>query len=184
MKPPKVVFACQECGAQSPKWMGKCVECGAWNSLVEERVSQESPAGAAVGNRYAQFGASASAKLYSEVETANAVRLSSGIGEFDRVLGGGIVPGSLVLLGGEPGIGKSTLLLQAAAHFAAEVGPVLYASGEESEHQIKSRGDRLGVGDAPIYLLAETCIERILEEIARLKPSLVIVDSVQTVWSS
>ena len=100
------------------------------------------------------------------------------------MLGGGIVPGSLVLLGGEPGIGKSTLLLQAAAHFARDVGPVLYASGEESEHQIKSRGDRLGVGAAPLYLLSETCIERILEEMARLKPSLVIIDSVQTVWSS
>ena len=123
------------------------------------------------------------AKLYAEVDTTNAVRLSSGIGEFDRVLGGGIVPGSLVLLGGEPGIGKSTLLLQAAAHFAREVGPVLYASGEESEHQIKSRGDRLGVGAAPLYLLSETCIERILEEIARLKPSLVIIDSIQTVFS-
>src|SRR3954468_14350027 len=183
MKPPKVVFVCQECGSQAPKWAGRCNDCGAWNSLVEERVSQEPTTVAAAGNRYAQLGAAGSAKLYADVETANAVRLSSGIGEFDRVLGGGIVPGSLVLLGGEPGIGKSTLLLQAAAHFAAEVGPVLYASGEESEHQIKSRGDRLGVGDAPIYLLAETCIERILEEIARLKPSLVIIDSIQTVFS-
>ena len=179
----KVVFVCQECGAQSPKWMGRCTECGAWNSLVEERVG-ESPAPAATGtNRYAQLGAGASAKLYADVDIAHAERLSTGIGEFDRVLGGGVVPGSLVLLGGEPGIGKSTLLLQAAAHFAREVGPVLYASGEESEHQIKSRGDRLGVGDTPLYLLSETCIERILEEIARLKPSLVIVDSVQTVFS-
>jgi DNA repair protein RadA/Sms len=118
------------------------------------------------------------------VETARAVRLSTGIDELDRVLGGGVVPGSLVLLGGEPGIGKSTLLLQAAGHFARAVGPVLYASGEESEHQVKSRGDRLGLGAAPLYLLAETCLERILEEVARLKPSLVIVDSVQTVWSS
>ena len=171
MKPPKVVFVCQECGAQSPKWMGKCVDCGAWNSFVEERLAAESSsAGSASTNRYAQFGGSSSAKLYADVETADANRLSSGIGEFDRVLGGGIVPGSLVLLGGEPGIGKSTLLLQAAAHFATGVGPVLYASGEESEHQIKSRGDRLGIGSAPLYLLAETCIERILEEIARLKP--------------
>src|SRR6185312_6389747 len=169
MKPPKVVFVCQECGAQSPKWMGKCVECGAWNSLVEERVAIETPAGGATGNRYTQFGASSSAKLYAEVETANALRLSSGIGEFDRVLGGGIVPGSLVLLGGEPGIGKSTLLLQAAAHFAHKVGPVLYSSGEESEHQIKSRGERLAVGAAPLYLLAETCLERILDEMARIK---------------
>ncbi len=183
MKPPKVVFVCQECGAQAPKWAGRCNECGAWNSMVEERVSQEPTAVAAAGNRYAQLGAAGSAKLYAEVETTNATRLSSGINEFDRVLGGGIVPGSLVLLGGEPGIGKSTLLLQAAAHFANSVGPVLYASGEESEHQIKSRGDRLGVGAAPLYLLSETCIERILEEIARLKPALVIVDSVQTVFS-
>jgi DNA repair protein RadA/Sms len=183
MKPPKLVFVCQECGAQSPKWMGKCVECGAWNSFVEERPAPEAAPGTAVNNRYSQFSTSTTAKLYAEVETANAVRLSSGIGEFDRVLGGGVVPGSLVLLGGEPGIGKSTLLLQAAAHFAANVGPVLYASGEESEHQIKSRGDRLGVGAAPLYLLSETCIERILEEIARLKPALVIIDSVQTVFS-
>jgi DNA repair protein RadA/Sms len=183
VKPPKVVFVCQECGAQSPKWMGKCVECGAWNSFVEERPAAEVAPGTAGNNRYSQFSTSTTAKLYAEVETANAVRLSSGIGEFDRVLGGGVVPGSLVLLGGEPGIGKSTLLLQAAAHFAANVGPVLYASGEESEHQIKSRGDRLGVGAAPLYLLSETCIERILEEIARLKPALVIIDSVQTVFS-
>jgi DNA repair protein RadA/Sms len=182
MKSPKAVFVCQECGAQAPKWMGRCTECGAWNSLVEERVAE--PAAATGTSRYAQFAPTSSAKLYAEVETAHGVRLSTGIEEFDRVLGGGVVPGSLVLLGGEPGIGKSTLLLQAAAHFAREVGPVLYASGEESEHQIKSRGDRLGVGAAPLYLLSETCIERILEEIARLKPSLVIIDSVQTVWSS
>jgi len=187
VKPPKVVFVCQECGAQSPKWMGKCVECGAWNSFVEERAASPDEFGSAsvgkAANRYAQFSTAGAAKLYAEVETTNAERLSSGIGEFDRVLGGGVVPGSLVLLGGEPGIGKSTLLLQAAAHFAANVGPVLYASGEESEHQIKSRGDRLGVGAAPLYLLSETCIERILEEIARLKPALVVIDSVQTVFS-
>ena len=183
MKTPKAVFVCQECGAQSPKWMGRCNECGAWNSLVEERVADAAPA-AAGNSRYAQFSTTSSAKLYAEVETSQGVRLSTGIDEFDRVLGGGVVPGSLVLLGGEPGIGKSTLLLQAAAHFAREIGPVLYASGEESEHQIKSRGDRLGVGAAPLYLLSETCIERILEEVARLKPALVIVDSVQTVWSS
>src|SRR5689334_10051712 len=183
MKPPKVVFVCQECGAQAPKWGGRCSDCGAWNSMVEERVAQEPVAAAAAGNRYAQLGASGAAKLYADVEITNAARLSSGINEFDRVLGGGVVPGSLVLLGSEPGIGKSTLLLQAAAHFAHEVGPVLYASDEESEHQIKSRGDRLGVGEAPLYLLSETCIERILEEIARLKPALVVVDSIQTVFS-
>jgi DNA repair protein RadA/Sms len=120
---------------------------------------------------------------YADIEASTTERLSSGIGEFDRVLGGGIVPGSLVLLGGEPGIGKSTLLLQAAARFAETVGPVLYASGEESEHQIKARGDRLGIGQAPLFLLAETCLERILEEVGRVQPRLLIVDSVQTVFS-
>ena len=191
MKAPKTVFVCQECGAQAPKWQGKCDDCGAWNSFVEERPAPGlAPGVAAPPNRYMHVGAGGTAQLYSEVETAAARRLSSGIGEFDRVLGGGIVPGSLVLLGGEPGIGKSTLLLQAAGLFATQMGalsppggPVLYASGEESEHQIKSRGDRLGVGNAPLYLLAETCIERILEEMARLRPSLVIVDSIQTVFS-
>src|SRR5438093_11173189 len=117
MKPPKVVFVCQECGAQSPKWLGRCAECGAWNSLVEERAA-ETASSAPAANRYAQFSSTGAAKLYAEVETSTGVRLSTGIDEFDRVLGGGVVPGSLVLLGGEPGIGKSTLLLQAAAHFA------------------------------------------------------------------
>jgi DNA repair protein RadA/Sms len=128
-------------------------------------------------------GGAGGARLYSDIEIAQHARLSTGIDEFDRVLGGGIVPGSLVLLGGEPGIGKSTLLLQAAANMARAIGPVLYSSGEESEHQVKSRGERLGVGESPLYLLAETCLERILEEIARIKPALVIVDSIQTVFS-
>src|SRR6187402_3296484 len=178
MKPPRTVFVCQSCGAQSQKWLGRCSDCGEWNSFVEERpLAGPEPRGAvaALGGKGAQ--------PYATVDTVAAERLGTGIGEFDRVLGGGIVPGSLVLLGGEPGIGKSTLLLQAAAHFARSVGPVLYASGEESEHQIKSRGDRLGIDDAPLYLLAETCIERILEEVGRVKPSLIIVDSVQTVFS-
>src|SRR4026209_1464131 len=179
-KPPKTVFVCQECGSQSPKWLGRCADCGAWNAFVEERPQPQDAASAP--NRYAGA-APASARLYADIQMEQNERLSTGIGEFDRVLGGGVVPGSLVLLGGEPGIGKSTLLLQAAGHFAREVGPVLYASGEESEHQIKSRGDRLGVGEAPLYLLSETCIERILEEIARLRPLLVIIDSIQTVFS-
>ncbi len=183
MSKPKTVFVCQGCGAQSPKWLGRCVECGAWSSLVEEHAerSADGPA-ATAGHRYA-VRASSTAQLYADISIEHHARLSTGIGEFDRVLGGGVVPGSLVLLGGEPGIGKSTLLLQAAANMARTIGPVLYSSGEESEHQIKARGQRLGVAEAPLYLLAETCLERILEEIARLKPSLVIVDSIQTVYS-
>ena len=185
----KTVYSCQECGAQSQKWLGRCPECEAWNSLVEERpVPATAGAGAAsasAGSRYALAG-TAGPRLYEDIDTVISARLTTGIDEFDRVLGGGVVPGSLVLIGGEPGIGKSTLLLQAAAHFAHTTGTVLYSSGEESEHQIKSRGERLGgleKATAPLYLLAETCLERILEEIARLRPSLIIVDSVQTVFS-
>jgi DNA repair protein RadA/Sms len=180
------VFSCQECGAQSSKWLGRCAECGAWNSLVEERpvpaLAGGGAAAASAGSRYS-LAATAGPRLYEEINTVVSERLSTGIGEFDRVLGGGVVPGSLVLIGGEPGIGKSTLLLQAAAYFANTTGPVLYSSGEESEHQIKSRGERLGVERAPLYLLAETCLERILEEIGRLRPALIIVDSIQTVFS-
>src|SRR5471030_733365 len=182
-KKPTTVFVCQECGSQSPKWLGRCGDCGAWNSLVEERPQVEVAGGAAGPHRYALAGANGAAQLYADLAIENFARLTTGIDEFDRVLGGGVVPGSLILLGGEPGIGKSTLLLQAAANMANTTGPVLYSSGEESEHQIKSRGQRLGVEKAPLYLLAETCLERILEEIARLRPSLVIVDSVQTVFS-
>ena len=178
MKPTKPVFVCAECGAQAPKWLGRCPDCGAWNSFIEEKAAPRLPEsrGVALGGN--------SARLYDDVELVVGERIPTGISEFDRVLGGGIVPGSLVLLGGEPGIGKSTLLLQAAAHFAAHVGPVLYCSGEESEHQIKMRGERLGVGRAPLYLLAETCVERVIDEAARLKPALLIVDSIQTVFST
>ena len=180
MKAPKSVFACTECGTQSPKWLGRCPGCNAWNSFVEDRAQ---PAAGPDRRSAASSLGGGGSKLYEDVEVTVGERIATGISEFDRVLGGGIVPGSLVLLGGEPGIGKSTLLLQAAAHFAAHVGPVLYCSGEESEHQIKMRGERLGVGRAPLYLLAETCVERLVEEVGRVKPSLLIVDSIQTVFS-
>ncbi|MBK9241793.1 MAG: DNA repair protein RadA [Acidobacteria bacterium] len=177
----KSVFACQSCGAQAPKWLGRCSDCGAWNSFVEETV--EKPGKVTERKGAAEPLGGGKATRYADVDAVVSTRFSSGISEFDRVLGGGIVPGSLVLLGGEPGIGKSTLLLQAAAAFARDTGPVLYASGEESEHQVKMRGERLGVGDAPLFLLAETCIERILEEVDRVRPALLIVDSIQTVFS-
>jgi DNA repair protein RadA/Sms len=155
-KAPKVVFVCQECGSQSPKWLGRCGDCGAWNSIVEERApSQDAAAGAAAGvHRYALAGAAGAARLYADIEIEPHARLTTGIDEFDRVLAN-----------------------------MARSGAVLYSSGEESEHQIKSRGERLAVGSAPLYLLAETCLERILEEIARIRPALVIVDSVQTIFS-
>jgi DNA repair protein RadA/Sms len=180
MSPSKSLFVCAACGSQSPKWLGRCPDCGEWNTFAEEAVVQ--PGRGTTRSTVAALGGSG-AKLYAEVDSTVAERLGSGSTELDRVLGGGLVPGSLVLLGGAPGIGKSTLLLQAAAHFAEHEGPVLYGSGEESEHQIKLRGERLGVGEAPLYLLAETCVERLIEEVDRVKPSLVIVDSIQTVFS-
>jgi DNA repair protein RadA/Sms len=179
MKAPKSTYVCQACASQSQKWLGRCPDCGGWNTFVEEFVVE--PAASARGTVPA-LGAGG-VRLYADVDTVVAARYSSGISEFDRVLGGGVVPGSLVLLGGEPGIGKSTLLLQAAAHFARTIGPVLYCSGEESEHQIKMRGDRLSVDAGPLYLLAETCLERLIEAVDRLKPALLIVDSIQTVFS-
>lgn len=181
MKTAKNIFVCQSCGAEARKWLGQCPDCGGWNSMVEEQVRPVSDVAETV--RYGLATEPSSAQLIDEIETTTANRLTSGIGEFDRVLGGGIVPGSLVLLGGEPGIGKSTLLIQAAASVARNLGPVLYASGEESEQQIKMRGDRLGLSDAPLYLLAETCLERILEEVERIKPILLVVDSIQTIFS-
>lgn len=181
MKPARTVFVCRACGARVSKWMGWCSDCGERNTLEEEPDRPASDDGGA--GRYELASGSGAARLYAEIEANDAARLASGFDEFDRVLGGGIVPGSAVLLGGEPGIGKSTLLLQAAASVARTLGPVLYASGEESEHQIKLRGDRLGLGDAPLYLFAETCVERILEEADRVKPVVLVVDSIQTVFT-
>ncbi len=150
--------------------------------MVEEQV--RSTVDETTEQRYGLSATESSpAQLLADVDLSDTARLTTGFDEFDRVLGGGIVPGSMVLLGGEPGIGKSTLLLQAAARVARLIGPVLYASGEESEHQVKSRADRLKIGDAPLYLLAETCLERILDEVKRLNPALLIVDSIQTVFS-
>jgi DNA repair protein RadA/Sms len=173
----KTVFVCQACGLESSKWLGRCPECGEWNSLVEERqavVGAASPGVRETGAR---------PKPFDLVDASEAERLPSGIGEFDRVLGGGIVPGSMVLVGGEPGIGKSTLLLQ-VAHLMSRRGPVLYVSGEESERQIKLRGERLGVSGGALYLMGETSLERVLEQVASLRPSALVVDSVQTLYSS
>ena len=175
------MFVCQACGGRSRKWTGQCPDCRDWNTLVEE---PEAPAPAAGDDaRYGGAAGRAEVRRYSEIDVETAARVPSGFGEFDRVLGGGIVPGSMVLVGGEPGIGKSTLLLQVAARIAAAAGPVLYASGEESEQQVKERGQRLGVGDAELYLLAETCLERLLEAVEQVRPRLLVVDSIQTIYS-
>jgi DNA repair protein RadA/Sms len=180
-KGPKIVYVCQQCGAQQPKWMGKCPDCGEWNSLVEEKGASSRPATSPRGGLFRMREVAPLA--YQEIESQDDSRQSSGIEEFDRVLGGGIVPGSLVLIGGDPGIGKSTLLLEVADKLSSNHGSVLYISGEESERQIKLRGERLGINPAGLYLLPETCLERIFEQIDRLEPQAVIVDSVQTVFS-
>ena len=180
MKNNETIFVCQNCGHQSRKWLGKCPECGEWNSLVEER------------NRAAQKGNARNtfqtreveAIAYSEIESQDEVRIASGVTEFDRVLGGGIVPGTLVLIGGDPGIGKSTLLLQVADQLSANDGAVLYVSGEESERQIKMRGERLQIKAQNLFLLPETNLENIFHEVERLKPSAIVVDSIQTVFSA
>lgn len=177
----KSVYYCQSCEHEEIGYLGYCPACGASEPLVEKPLPAESDG--AKTQRYGLATEPSSARLYKEIDAVDSQRLASGFDEFDRVLGGGIVPGSAVLVGGEPGIGKSTLLLQAAASVARTLGPVLYASGEESAHQVKMRGDRLGLGDEPVYLLAETCLERILEEVDRLNPVLLIVDSIQTIFS-
>ncbi len=160
--------------------MGKCPECGEWNSLVEERAR---PAARGTGRNGFKL-REVEAVPYNEIESQDHVRISSGVTEFDRVLGGGIVPGTLVLIGGDPGIGKSTLLLQVADKMSAGGTVVLYVSGEESERQIKLRGERLSIQAHDLYLLPETNLENIFHEVERLKPGAIIVDSIQTVFSS
>jgi len=172
----ETLFVCQNCGHSTGKWLGKCPECGEWNSLVEEKARRS-------GTRNGFQLRDISAIPFTEIESQDDVRVTSGVTEFDLVLGGGIVPGTLVLIGGDPGIGKSTLLLQVADKLSGAGALVLYVSGEESERQIKLRGERLGVDAKNVYLLPETNLENIIKEIDRLKPRAVIVDSIQTVFS-
>ena len=180
MKKPDTIYVCQSCGHQSRKWLGKCSECGEWNSLVEERAQPVRKGGA----RSSFVLREVTAVPFTEIEPQDDARVSSGLTEFDRVLGGGIVPGTLVLIGGDPGIGKSTLLLQVADRLSHAETTVLYVSGEESERQIKLRGERLGIEAKNVFLLPETNLENIFHEIDRLKPGAIIVDSIQTVFSS
>ncbi len=174
MSRPRTVFVCQNCGAESPKWLGRCPDCDQWNTYVETIVQAPSP-----GKRPT----SGSAVAVSHLEARPLPRISTGIAEFDRVLGGGLVPGAVVLLGGDPGIGKSTLLLQAADLLAGQGRQVWYVSGEESVEQIKLRADRLGVRSASLYLLAETSLETILDRLEAARPDVAIFDSIQTLAS-
>lgn len=180
-KQPSTIFVCQSCGGQSRKWLGQCRECGEFNTMVEEkfRASAASSAGGVLLSQYRP----SEPVAYGSIESQDDSRTSSGIEEMDRVLGGGVVAGSLVLIGGAPGIGKSTIVIQMADKLAQNGQKVLYVSGEESERQIKMRGERLGVQAESLFLLPETNLQSILAEAAKMQPDLVIVDSIQTVFS-
>jgi DNA repair protein RadA/Sms len=180
-KQPATVFVCQNCGHQSRKWAGQCTDCGEWNTMVEERF--RAAAASAGGPAYFSGFRETKPLAFTDVEAQDDARMSSGIEEFDRVLGGGIVAGSLVLIGGSPGIGKSTIVIQVADKLSRGGAKVLYVSGEESERQIKMRGERLGLEAENLFLLPETNLQSILGETEKLRPDFLIVDSIQTVYS-
>ncbi len=173
----KTFYQCQACGHGSPKWLGKCPDCNAWNSFVEEREAPSARKGSF------QPAVKIEPVLLQEIEAISERRTSTGIREFDRVLGGGVVSGSVILVGGDPGIGKSTLLLQAFSGLSRRTGKLLYVSGEESPQQIKMRAERLSIDSEKIILLPETSLEGILEAASRIKPDAVVVDSIQTVFT-
>jgi DNA repair protein RadA/Sms len=173
------LYACQSCGAVHSKWSGQCSACGAWNSLVEESTAR--PPGALAPSRATKTRGLAFEGL--EATAPSPRRISTGIAEFDRVCGGGVVPGSAILLAGDPGVGKSTLLLQVCAEAARRGAKCAYISGEEAVEQIRSRAHRLGLADAPVSLAAETALRDIVDALKREKFDLVIIDSIQTLWS-
>lgn len=176
----KTVFVCQECGYESPKWMGRCPGCRNWNTLVEETIHPVSSGAhpSASSGKY-----ESRPTLLSDVDLEKEPRILTDMKEFNRVLGGGVVPGSLVLVGGDPGIGKSTLLLQTSERMAAAGKKVLYLSGEESVRQTKMRAERLGAGSKGLYVLAETDIGRMETQLEPLSPDVLIVDSIQTIYN-
>jgi DNA repair protein RadA/Sms len=176
----KSVFFCQNCGAESSKWMGRCSQCGEWNTLVEEIIKETKHSrtpSRGVGNQKTKPTA------LPDIEISSITRVSTTFGEIDRVLGGGIVPGALMLLGGDPGIGKSTLLLQVSQKVADTVGTVLYASGEESQLQLKLRAERLHINSERLQVIADTDLDHILEQADAMTPSLLVIDSIQTMYT-
>ena len=172
----KSFYTCQQCGYQSPKWLGRCPDCGQWNTLAEEALPFSRGKGrpATPGGQPLRL---------AEVAVTEADRIRCGIAELDRVLGGGVVPGAFTLIGGDPGIGKSTLLLQSVARLAGKAR-ALYVTAEESTRQVKLRGERLGVAAEELYLLAETSLEAITERVRELKPAFLVVDSIQTIFTA
>lgn len=172
----KTTFVCQECGYASPKWFGKCPGCTAWNTMVEEKQEEK------VLSRSTGISANSKPESISKIKSGEFERYDTGINELNRVLGGGLVRGSLTLISGAPGIGKSTILLQTANNIAKNIGKVLYVSGEESGEQIKIRGDRLGNVSSELYILSETNLQLIEEHIDKMNPVFVIIDSIQTLF--
>ncbi len=181
VKNPVSIYVCQKCGGQTRKWLGQCPDCQEWNTIVEERFRPD--AKTSTGGGFTARYRETKPIAYGTIESQDDARTASGIEELDRVLGGGIVAGSLVLIGGSPGIGKSTIVLQMADKLGRNGANVLYISGEESERQIKMRGQRLGVEAENLFLLPETNLQAILAETDKLQPDFVIVDSIQTVFS-
>jgi len=173
----KTAFYCTDCGNETPKWQGKCTACGSWNTLVEQPVEAKSKATAANTRPIKR----SSPKLLSELESSEEIRFGTGLGELDRVLGGGAVTGSLVLVGGAPGIGKSTLLLQICGYLGKTL-KILYVTGEESERQLKMRAERLKVQSDSFYVLAETDLGEVLASSDALQPDVMIIDSIQTLY--
>ncbi len=174
----KTKFSCQSCGYESPKWMGKCPGCASWNTMVEEKELKQAKRQSFVTSDHTIH----TPQSITSIEMVAETRIHTKMPEFNRVLGGGIVPGSLVLIGGDPGIGKSTLLLQVSSQLALSKEEVLYISGEESVKQTKLRSDRLGVSADQLYVLAETNLELITQSIEQMKPGFVVIDSIQTVY--
>jgi len=172
----KSIYSCTECGASSPKWQGQCPGCGEWNTLVESVAEK------ATGHRFESLAPTAKLQTLSEIEAREVDRVATGIGEFDRALGGGLVAGGVVLIGGDPGIGKSTLLLQALAHLSVN-HKALYVSGEESGQQVALRARRLSLDTRSLQLMAEINLERILATLQAEKPQFAVIDSIQTLWS-
>ncbi|MGD9848775.1 MAG: DNA repair protein RadA, partial [Desulfuromonas sp.] len=178
-RPPRSLYCCSQCGYQSPKWLGRCPDCQAWNTLIEEQI----PASNGGAAHRPVTGPAAAALRLTEIASTHQLRQRSGIDELDRVLGGGIVPGAFTLLGGDPGIGKSTLILQAVGRLARQA-PALYVTAEESCLQVKLRAERLQVDADQLYLLAETALELIFEKADSLKPAVLVIDSIQTIYST
>lgn len=176
----KTVYTCTECGGVEPKWQGQCPNCQAWNTLVE--TIAETSSASAIASRYAPLAETAGLQKLADVEAAEIARQTTGMSEFDRVLGGGLVPSGVVLIGGDPGIGKSTLLLQMLCHIG-NARKAIYVSGEESPQQIAMRAKRLNLDASPISLLAEINLEKIISTLQKHKPEIAIIDSIQTVYS-